>query len=149
MQERIEADLKTALLSGDKETAETLRGLKSAILNESIAQGKKDEGLSDDEITKVLAREQKKRTESIELYSQAGETERADKEKAEQAVIAKYLPEMLDEAEVERIIDEVISGFDNPSMKDMGQIIGQVRTKTGSAADGSLIANLVKGKLGA
>lgn len=149
MQDKITADLKTALLAGDKSTAETLRGLKSAILYEAVAVGKKDEGLSDDEILKVLAREQKKRTESIELYLNAGETERANKEKAEQSLIANYLPEMMSESDTQKVVDEVISKFDNPTIKDMGQIMGQVKIITGTSADGALIASLVKAKLGA
>ncbi len=144
----IDADLKTALLAGDKDSATTLRGLKSAVLYESVAQNKRDEGLSEDEVIRVLSKEQKKRQESIDLYKQAGDEARAQAEQREVEIIAKYLPEQMSEAELTALVDEVLSVFDSPSPKDMGQVIGQVKAKAGPSADGALIASIVKAKLG-
>ena len=83
MQDKIDQDLKQSLLGGDKAKTETLRNLKSAVLNEAIAQNARDSGLSDEQIQKVLSREAKKRAEAAELYQKAGETERASSELAE------------------------------------------------------------------
>ena len=146
MQEQIDSDLKAALLAGEKEKVETLRGLKSAILNEAIAQGVKDKGLDDEQIQKVLTKEAKKRAEAAELYEQAGESERASKEKTEKGIIDAYLPEQASEEEISKVVDEEIAKLDNPSMADMGKIIGAVRGKL-AAADGATIAKLVKEKL--
>ncbi len=147
MQDQIERDLKTALLAGDKKTAETLRGVKGAILNEAIAQNARDSGLSDEQIQKILAKESKKRQEAADLYKQGGSAERADAELVEKAIIDGYLPEQMDEAEVSKIVDEEVSKADQVTMADMGRLIGAVKARTAGQADGGLIAKLVKEKI--
>ncbi len=144
MQQQIEKDLKTGLLRGDKTTVETLRGIKSALLNETISLGAKERGLTDEEAQRVLAREAKKRTEAAELYAKAGETARAETELTEKKVIEQYLPAQASEAEVKVAVDEEITKAGELSMADMGKIIGAVRAKLGAGADGGLIARLVK-----
>lgn len=147
MQEQIDQDLKQALLSGDKPKAETLRGLKSALLNEAISQNARDAGLNDEQIQKVLGRESKKRQEAAELYKQGGSEERASAELAEKAIIDSYLPEQLSEDELAKIVDEQIAAAGAASMQDMGKVIGAVKAKVGGMADGGLIARLVKERL--
>lgn len=147
MQEQLEADLKQALLSGDKAKAETLRTIKSALLNEAISQGARETGLSDEQVQKILGRESKKRQEAADLYQKGGAADRASAELAEKAVIDAYLPEQMDDAEVAKIVDEEIAKAGQVSMQDMGRIIGAVRARTGSQAEGALIAELVKEKL--
>jgi uncharacterized protein YqeY len=147
MQEQIDKDLKQALLSGDKAKAETLRGLKSALLNEVIAQGARDSGLSDEQIQKILAKESKKRQEAADLYKQGGAQERAGKELAEKVIIDAYLPEQMSEDEIAKIVDEEAAKAGDATMQDMGRIIGAVRARAGGQADGALIAKLVKDKL--
>jgi uncharacterized protein YqeY len=148
MQEQMERDLKAALLAGDKAKAETLRGIKSALLNEAISQGARDSGLSDEQIQNVLAKESKKRQEAADLYKQGGAPDRASAELAEKVIIDAYLPEPLSEAEVAKIVDEQIAKAGNPTIQDMGRIIGAVRGRIQGPADGALIAKLVKDKLG-
>ncbi len=147
MQDKIEQDLKQALLGGDKAKAETLRGLKSAILNEAISAGAKDTGLTDEQIQKVLARESKKRQEAADLYQQGGAADRAGTELAEKAIIDAYLPEQLGEAEVAKIVDEEIAKLPGATAQNMGQVIGAVRGRIGAQADGAMIARLVKERL--
>lgn len=147
MLEQLEADIKTAMLAGDKTTAEALRNVKSVLQSEAINSGTKEQGLSDEQIQKVLARESKKRTEAAELYIKAGATDRAQAELAEKALIEKYLPEQMDEAAVAQIVKQKVAEVDNPTMAQMGQIIGAVRAETGAGADGALIARLVKEQL--
>lgn len=144
MQEQIEADIKAALLAGDKKKVETLRGLKSAFQYEAVSQKLKPVDLTDEQLQKVLAREAKKRTEAAELYKNAGEQERAGAELEEKAIIEKYLPEQLSEEEVDTVVKEEVSRLDNPSLADMGRIIGAVRGRLGAVADGATIARLVK-----
>jgi len=148
MQEQIERDIKTALLAGDKMTAEVLRNLKSAILNEAISKGLQRDKIDDSVIQAVLGREAKKRQEAAELYAGASETERQQKELAEKAIIDSYLPEQMSESEVKAIVQEEVAKLGQPTLKDMGQIIGAVRDKTKGQADGALIARLVKESLG-
>ena len=147
MQGQIERDLKTALLAGDKTTAETLRVLKSAILNEAISQNARDTGLSDEQIQKILSKESKKRQEAAGLYKQGGSDERAQAELAEKAIIDGYLPEQMGEEQIAKIVDQQIAAAGSPTMQDMGKIIGAVRSQTGSQADGAVIARLVKERL--
>jgi uncharacterized protein YqeY len=147
IQEQIESDLKTAMLAGDKTKAMTLRGVKSALLNEAISQNARETGLTDDQIQKILAKESKKRQEAADLYKQVGAQDRASAELAEKTVIDGYLPEQMGEEQVAKIVDEEVAKVDNPSMQNMGQIIGAVRQRSAGQADGSVIARLVKEKL--
>ena len=135
------------MLAGDKTKAETLRGLKSAILNEAIAAGTKDTGLTDEQIQRVLAKEAKKRQEAADLYKQGGNADRAGAELAEKVIIEAYLPEQASEAEIQKAVDEEVAKLESPSQSDMGQIIGAVRGRLGASADGATIAKLVKEKL--
>lgn len=148
MQQQIEKDLKEAMLAGDKAKAETLRGIKSALLNEVIAAGARETGLPDDQVQKILAKESKKRQEAADLYKQGGADDRAGKELAEKTIIDAYLPEQLSEAQVAQIVDEEIAKAPDASMQNMGRIIGAVRGRAGGSSDGALIAKLVKDKLG-
>lgn len=147
MQDKIDSDLKAAMLAGDKAKAETLRGLKSAIWNETIAQSAQDQGLNDEQIQKVLAREAKKRQEAADLYKQGGNSERAEAELAEKTIIKQYLPEQASEAEIEAAVAEAIATTGASSPADMGKVIGAVRAKLGATADGATIARITKEKL--
>jgi uncharacterized protein YqeY len=147
MQEQIEKDLKQAMLAGDKAKAETLRGIKSALLNESISLGARDSGLTDDQVQKILAKESKKRQEAADLYKQGGSEERASAELAEKAIIDGYLPEQLGEDEISKLADEAIAATGAAGLPDMGKVIGAVKAQAGGSADGAVIARIVKEKL--
>jgi uncharacterized protein YqeY len=148
LEERIEADVKAALLAGDAERVSTLRGLKSVLLNEKVAKGKRESGLSDEEVLPILSKEAKKRQESADLYVQGGDQARADKELSEKAIIETYLPEQLSEEEVSVMVEEAIHETGASTQADMGKVIGAVRAQAGASADGALIARLTKEKLG-
>lgn len=147
LKQRLEQDLKEALLSGNRERATILRGLKSVILYAEVEKGIREEGLDDEAITALLAKEAKKRQEGADIYQKAGETERADTELREKAVIEEYLPKQLTDEELSAIVDEVIAGLGASGPQAMGQAIGQVKQKVGSQADGARIAQIVKEKL--
>jgi uncharacterized protein YqeY len=141
---RLDADLKTALLAGDKALVEVLRGLKSAILYEEVAQKVRDTGLNDEGILKVLAKEAKKRADSAEIYKQAGADDRAQAELSEKTIIDTYLPAPLSDEALAAIIDEIIA---QQPQAQFGQIIGAVKQKVGAQADGRRIAAAVKAKM--
>lgn len=147
LSQRIADDTKAALLGGDRFVGETLRSLKAAILNEEVATGKRDEGLADEEIEKIIAREVKKRQESATLYRDNGRIDLAEPEERELEVLKRYLPEQMSEQELQELIDAVVAGLDNPNPAAMGQVIGAVKAKVGNTADGSTIARLVKQSL--
>lgn len=147
LKERIQNDLKTALLGGNRFEGEVLRDLKAAILNEEVAQNRRDDGLDDNEIEKLIAREVKKRNESIALFEQNGRDDLAETEKQEAAILMTYLPKQLSEAEIREIVKVIISSIDKSAPSAMGQAIGATKAKVGSAADGALIAKIVKEEL--
>jgi len=144
---RIDDDLKTALLAGDKSAVTTLRGLKAAILDAEVSLGVRDTGLDGEEIEKVVLKEIKKRQESVDVYQKNNRPELAAAEQAEIDVLQNYAPKQLDETELNNMIDAVITTFPNATLQDMGKIIGEVKTQAGNGADGALIAKLVKEKL--
>lgn len=143
----ITAAIKQAMLARDSETATTLRGLKSVILNAEIAAGKRETGLANDEVIALLQKEAKKRAESADIYRQAGDDVRADKELSEKKIIDTFLPEQLSEDEITVLVTDAIAATGAESVKDMGKVIGAVKAKAGAAADGGIIAKLVKEKL--
>jgi uncharacterized protein YqeY len=147
LKQRIEQDLKQALLAGDKFRVMTLRGMKSVILYAEVEKGLRDSGLDDDMIVALLAKEVKKRQESIDLYKQGGAEDRAAAEQAEKTIIESYLPSQLSDEELGRIIDQVIADSQLSGPSAMGQVIGQVKQKVVGQADGARIAGLVKQKL--
>ncbi len=144
---RITDEMKAALLGGNRFRGDVLRNVKAAILNEEVSLGKRDEGLDDAEVEKVLAREVKKRVESAELYRSNGRAELAEPEEQEAEILREFLPEQLSEAEVMTIVEDVVASMNDVSMQKMGQVIGVVKQKVGNAADGALVAKIVKEKL--
>ncbi|MFO0781933.1 MAG: GatB/YqeY domain-containing protein [Candidatus Saccharimonadales bacterium] len=147
LEQRLEDDIKKALLAGDSARATTLRTLKSTLLNVKVAEGKRDSGLSDQEVITIFSKEAKKRQESADMYVQGNAQDKADKELAEKAIIEEYLPEQLSEDEIAGIVDEVIEETGAESQRDMGKVIAGVRAKTAGSADGSIIARLTKERL--
>ena len=142
--DKIEADLKQAMLGGDKKLVSVLRGAKSAL---QYAQVAASADLSEEDIIKVLQKESKKRTDAVELYEKAGDNERASNEKYEKEVLDKYLPEQLSREEVTKLVDETINKIGTVEQKDMGRIIGEVRQASKGQADGAVIAAIVKERL--
>ena len=147
LEEKLEQDIKAALLSGDKHKATTLRGLKAALLNVKVATGKRDTGLSDDEVISIFGKESKKRQESADMYKQGGSQERVDQELAEKAMIDEYLPAQLSEAQITSAVEEAIASTGASGPADLGKVIGQVKGRLGASADGAVIARITKEKL--
>lgn len=147
MKDTIQNDMKAALLGGNRFVGEVLRNLKAAILNEEVAQNKRDEGLSDAEIEKIIAREVKKRNESMAIYEQNDRQELADNERKEAEVLAKYLPEQLSEEKLREIVTAKITELGVSGPQAMGQVIGAVKQQVGNSADGATLARLVKESL--
>ena len=147
LKQRINDEMKAALLGGDRFVGETLRNLKAAILNEEVATGKRDEGLSDEEIEKVIVREVKKRAESARLYRDNDRAELAEPEEKEADVLKAYLPQQLSEDEIREVVKVKIAETGASGPAAMGQVIGAVKQAAGNAADGAMIARIVKEEL--
>lgn len=147
IKEKIDQDLKQAMLSGDKVLTETLRGLKSAILNVEVAENKRDTGLSDEDVILLFQKEAKKRQESADLFEQGGNAEKAEAERIEKAQIEGYLPAQVSDEELASVVDVVVNELGAVGPQAMGQVIGQVKQRLGGQADGSRIAAAAKSRL--
>ncbi len=147
LKDTIQNDLKAAMLSGDRFVADVLRGLKAAVLNDEVAQNKRDTGLTDEEVEKVIAREVKKRAEAAKVYRDNGREELAQPEEQEAEVLQRYLPEQASDDEIRAAVDAAIAetGADGPQA--MGQVIGAVKAKLGNSADGATVARIAKEQL--
>lgn len=153
IKDRLDADLKAAMLGGDKQRTEIIRGLKSVILYAEVANGSRETGgLDDTAVTALLAKESKKRQESADLYMQGGAADKADKELVEKSVIDSYLPAKLSDEELDQLVDATMAEFAEDEGRaatpgDMGKLIGAVKSKAGASADGAAIAKAVQAKL--
>lgn len=145
MFDRIQQELKAALLKKDEARVSALRLLISSIHNFEIEQkGKGIQEISDEDVLGVLRKELKKRKESAEIYQEGGRPELAKKELVEVGVIEEFLPVALSGEEVERVVKEVFDSFQNPSEKDFGAIIKEVIVRTQGRAEGSMVSAVVK-----
>lgn len=144
MFDKIKSDLLASMKEQDKFKLGVLRMLKSALQMEQINIG---HDLTDEETLAVIRREVKKRNSSIQEYGRFGKTDTVQDLKHEVAILESYLPAMLSDEEVEKIINEVIETFENPDIKSMGKIISLVKEKTNGNADMSKVSALVKERL--
>lgn len=143
---QLETDMRAALKAQDKVTLGTLRMVLAAVKNEEIA-GKSPRVLDDSDVVKVLVKQAKQRREAADAFRAGGRDESADTELAEEAVIKRYLPSELTEAEVTQLVRDAISegGFAGP--RDMGKVMKAIGPKTAGRADGKLVAGIVKAEL--
>ena len=149
IKQRLQADLTTAMKARDEVATSTIRMLRSAITNAEVAGDAAIE-LTDDQAIAVLQSEAKKRVESAEVYEQNGRAESAAKERAELAVIERYLPAAMSDTELEAIVVAEVAAAAASGAEGgraMGQVIKAVRERAGASADGARIAALVKSKL--
>ena len=147
LEDKINQDLKAALLGGDKVLVTTLRGLKSSLLYAKIASNSRDKTMPDEEVIAVFQKEAKKRQESADLYVQGGNHERAEAELAEKAVISRYLPAQLADEEVMALVDDAIATLAISGQPTMGAVISLVKTQAAGRADGAQIARIAKDRL--
>ncbi len=151
LKSRLRADLTQAMKAQDKLRMATLRMLLAAIQTEEVS-GKEARELSDDDITKVLARESRKRGEAAEIYTQNGRGELAANEHAEARIIDEYLPTPLTEAEVADVADTAIAEVaeelgHRPTMKQMGMVMKAATAIAAGKADGARLSAAVKERL--
>ena len=150
LKEQLRADLTTAMKARDEVRSSTLRMVLTAITNAEVA-GKVSRELSDDDIIGVLTSEAKKRREAATAFAEGGRQESADKEQAEAAVIAHYLPAQLSESEVADLVTAAIAqvGAAGEGMRAMGKVMGVVQPQVLGRADGGAVAAEVRRQLGA
>jgi uncharacterized protein YqeY len=151
LKSKLQADLNAAIKERDELRSSTLRLTLTAITKEEVAGTEKRE-LSDEEITKVITREAKKRREAAEAFAQGGRAEQAERERAEGELLAVYLPKQLSDEELREIVVQAVeearaAGAEGP--RAMGQVMKIVNPKVAGRAEGGRVAALVKQVLAA
>ena len=144
MEDKIRADLKSAMIAKDETRVSTLRLLISEL---TYAKVGKEGGLPDDAVISVIQKEVKKRKESIESFEKGGRPELAEKEQAELEVLQKYLPEQISDEELTKVVEDSITKLGASTMADMGKVIGVVMGQVGARAEGARVSLLVRSKL--
>jgi len=149
LKDRIKSDITEAMKAREEAKLSTLRMVLSALQNAEVA-GDEAIVLTDDQAIAVLRSEAKKRAESAQIYADAGRTDAATKERAEQAIIEAYLPAAMSDEDVAKIVAEEVANAAAAGAtggKAMGAVVKAVRERVGASADGGKIAALVKSAL--
>ena len=149
LRESIESDYKTALKAKDKNKISTYRlilsGIKDLDINNRSGAEKKE--TDDEDIKKLLKKMIKQRSESIELYKKNNRKDLQDIEELEVEVISQYLPKQISEEDTKRMCEEVIKSTGATSMKDMGKVMGALKSKHSDTLDFSKVSGIIKGLL--
>ncbi|HEX6325083.1 MAG TPA: GatB/YqeY domain-containing protein [Jiangellaceae bacterium] len=146
LKDRLKNDLTSAMRSKDDLRMATIRMALTSITNAEVA-GTTARELSDDEVIAVLVKEAKKRREAAQAFRDGGRAGRAEREDAEAAVLADYLPEPLSDDELARLVDAAIAESGAESPRDMGKVMKLVQPQVAGRADGSRVAAAVKARL--
>ena len=148
LKKQIEDKLNEALKAKDKNIYPTLRLIVSAIKDAEIAgRSKGQKEIKDADIIGILKKMIKQRNESCEVYKKAGRTELLESETKEINVINTFLPKQLSEEETKKICEEVIKSVGASSMKDMGKVMGALKSKHADTLDFSKVSGIIKGLL--
>ena len=147
LEQKIMADLKTAMLAKDEKSLRSLRAIKAAILLAKTSEGAGGELKEDDEV-KLLQKLVKQRKDSLEIYQQQNRTDLAQKEQEEIEVIEKFLPKQLSAEELQLEIKKIIAETGATSAADMGKVMGAATKKLSGKADGKTISATVRELLG-
>ena len=144
LKDQLTQDMKTAMKAKETDRLSTIRQLRSAIKNKEIEQRSE---LDDDGVISVIGTLVKQRREAAQMYSDNGRPELAAKEEAELIVLQQYLPTQLSEAEISKLVAQVIAEVSATSIKDLGKVMPQVMAKTKGLADGKVVNQIVREQL--
>ena len=144
LSEQMQKDMYVAMKNGEKEKATTLRGAYSKLKDKRID---KREDLSEQEEIQVIKTLVKQRNEAIEMYTRANRDDLASKEQSEREVLETYLPQMMNEDELKKLINDVIVETDAVAVSDFGKVMPVVMQRSAGKADGKLVQSLVREKL--
>lgn len=142
LQERIDADIKAAMLAREKDRLNALRAIKSAILLELTKEG--GGGMSEEAGLRILQKLHKQRTEAAAIFHQQGRADLAAEDDAQAKVIEAYLPARMSDADMQAAVKSILTEIGATSMADMGRAMKAVNAKLAGQADGSAIAAAVK-----
>ncbi len=146
LENKIQSDLTVAMKNKDTLKTGVLRGIKTAFMEyKTSANGKRDP--EDSDLMKIIQKLAKQRKETAALYEENGREDLAGKEYAEYTILSEYLPKMLTEEEVVKIVEDTIKNMAATSMKDMGRVMGFINKNYAGQVDGGMVSAIVKSKL--
>jgi uncharacterized protein YqeY len=150
MRERLMQDIKDAMKEKDTVRLSTLRLMSAAVKDQDIAKRSVDgqNEMSAEELTTLFAKMVKQREESARAFEEAGRMELAERERSEQAIIREYLPKPLDDAEVQDAVKKAISETGAQSIRDMGKVMGALKSAYAGRMDFGAVGAQVKAALG-
>ena len=141
--DKVSGDIKTAMLARDKVALEALRGMKKEFLEAKTSKGS-DGNLADEVAVKILQKMVKQRKESAQIYTEQNRPELAENELAEAAVIEKYLPAQMSDADLEAAVAAIIAQVGASGPQDMGKVMADLNSKIKGKADGGQVSKIVK-----
>lgn len=144
LKQRITEDMKAAMRSGDTRQRDTIRLLQAAIKQREVDERIE---LDDAAVIAVIEKMLKQRRDSIAQYEAAQRVDLADIEKSEMSVLSVYMPQALNDAEIEALIAEAISATEAKGMQDMGKVMALLKPKLAGRADMAKVSTLIKGKI--
>ena len=146
--DKIDKSLTDALKNKDQDRTLTLRSIISQKKQKEIEKRTQDKkNITDEDMILILNKMVKQRRESIELYKQGGRQDLVDKETKELKIIQEYLPEQLSEEEIKKICEQAINNLKASSLKDMGKVMGTIKSKYKGSVDLSIAGKILKDKL--
>ena len=144
LKEKLLEDMKTSMREKNVTRKNVIQMVRAAILQ--VEKDKQIE-LNDDQILEIIAKESKKRKDSLADYEKSGREDIINQIKEEIQILSEYLPKELTKEEIEKIVDEIITNLGATTIKDMGPVMKEAKAKIGPAADGKTINEIVKQKL--
>jgi uncharacterized protein YqeY len=141
LNQQIKSDIKDAMRAKDKAKRDTLRNIQALIKQIEVDQRRE---VTDSDIEAILMKYVKQREDALKQFKEAGRDDLVAKEEAELAVVKSYLPEPMNDAELEATLREIIASVGATSMRDMGKVMGKAKEVIGSRADGGRINIFVK-----
>jgi len=141
LKEQIKNDIKDAMRAKETVKRDTLRNIQAAVKQIEVDERRE---VSDADVEAIMMKYLKQREDAKIQFAEAGRDDLVEKEEAEIAIVKAYLPEPMDDAELESVLKEVIASVGAESMKDMGKVMGAAKNTIGSRADGGRINQIVK-----
>jgi len=145
IQTQLKNDMMSAMKAKDTARLNTIRSLRAALQSKKLELNKE---LTEEDVMAVIVKAAKQRKDSIASYKEGGRDDLVAEEEKELQIIGTYMPKQLSEADIEKIVDDVIAATGASSMKDMGKVMGGIMPKVKGKADGNLVQTVVKRKLG-
>lgn len=148
IQEQIIADIKEAMKAKEQDRLLVLRSLKAKLMEKEISERKGGEAkLTDEQAVEVLMKAAKQRKESIDQFEEGGRQDLVENEKKELALIEQYLPEMMSEEEVRKVVQKKIKALSASGPEHMGKVMGPLMGQLKGKAEGSMVSRIVKEEL--